>query len=74
MTTTITIRLTDHERHLVEEHARAAGTTISEYARTAIMARIEDEVDASELLEAIRRDDGSRYSMDEVARALGVAR
>ena len=31
-----------------------------------VLEKIEDEIDTRDLLEAIREDDGVRYSMDEV--------
>ena len=65
-TATITVRLPDEEKRLISDYARVFGVSVSELARQSIMERIEDEVDTRELLEAIREDDGVRYSMEDV--------
>ena len=56
----------DEEKRLISDYARVFGVSVSELARQSIMERIEDEVDTRELLEAIREDDGVRYSMEDV--------
>ena len=65
-TATITVRLPDEEKRLISDYARVFGISVSELARQSIMERIEDEIDTRELLEAIREDDGVRYSMEDV--------
>lgn len=65
-TATITVRLPDEEKRLISDYARVFGISVSELARQSIMDRIEDEIDTRELLEAIREDDGVRYSMEDV--------
>ena len=63
---TFTVRLPEEEKRLISDYARVLGISVSELARQSIMERIEDEVDTRELLEAIREDDGVRYSMEDV--------
>jgi hypothetical protein len=58
--------LPDEEKRLISDYARVFGVSVSELARQSIMERIEDEIDTRELLEAIREDDGVRYSMEDV--------
>lgn len=65
-TATFTVRLPDEEKRLISDYARVFGVSVSELARQSIMERIEDETDTRELLEAIREDDGVRYSMEDV--------
>ena len=65
-TATFTVRLPEEEKRLISDYARVLGISVSELARQSIMERIEDEVDTRELLEAIREDDGVRYSMEDV--------
>lgn len=65
-TATFTVRLPEEEKRLISDYARFLGISVSELARQSIMERIEDEVDTRELLEAIREDDGVRYSMEDV--------
>jgi hypothetical protein len=65
-TATFTVRLPEEEKRLISDYARVFGISVSELARQSIMERIEDEIDTRELLEAIREDDGVRYSMEDV--------
>ena len=66
VTTTLTIRLPEEEKRLISDYAATFGISVSELARRSVMERIEDEIDARELLEAIEEDDGTRYTMAEV--------
>ena len=70
-TATFTVRLPEEEKRLISDYARVLGISVSELARQSIMERIEDEVDTRELLEAIREDDGVRYSMEDVMSLVG---
>lgn len=42
---TMTIRLDSAEKTLISDYAKAFGTSISEFVRSAALARIEDELD-----------------------------
>ena len=70
-TATITVRLPEEEKRLINDYAHVFGVSVSELARRSIMERIEDEIDTRELLEAIREDDGVRYSMEDVMSLVG---
>ena len=50
----------------MRKFAQFEGITISEFARTAILEKIEDSYDLQELREAIAYDSGERFSIDEV--------
>ena len=63
---TITVRMRDQDAALVRKFAQFEGITISEFARTAILEKIEDSYDLQELREAIAHDSGERFSIDEV--------
>lgn len=63
---TLTVRMPSEEKELVSSYAKAFGVSVSELVRQSVMERIEDEIDARDLMEAIRDDDGVRYSMAEV--------
>lgn len=65
-TATLTIRLPEEEKRLISDYASAFGTTVSELTRRSVMEKIEDDIDARELLEAMEEDDGERYSMADV--------
>lgn len=63
---TMTIRMDDNDAELVRKYARFEGVTISDFARNAIMEKIEDAHDLQELRDAIAHDTGERYSLDEI--------
>lgn len=63
---TMTVRMSDEDASLVRKFAEFEGVTISDFARSAILEKIEDSYDLEELREAIAADDGQRYSIDEV--------
>ena len=71
---TLTIRLDEQDKRLTSEYSKPQGMTLSEFGLTAMLERIEDEIDAADLERAIAEDDGERFSMDEVMRMCLEAR
>ena len=71
---TLTIRLDEQDKRLTSEYSKPQGMTLSEFGLTAMLERIEDEIDAADLERAISEDDGERFSMDEVMRMCLEAR
>ncbi|WP_042407227.1 type II toxin-antitoxin system RelB family antitoxin [Corynebacterium jeddahense] len=65
------IRLSSEEAPLLAEFARSEGMTVSEFARTAIMEKVEDLQDVEELRAALESDSGERFTADEICRELG---
>ncbi|MBM7796848.1 uncharacterized protein (DUF1778 family) [Pseudoglutamicibacter cumminsii] len=63
---TMTIRMNEDDAELVRKFARFEGVTISDFARVAILEKIEDSYDLAELREAIAQDSGERFSIDEI--------
>lgn len=63
---TMTVRMNDHDAELVRKFATFEGMTISDFARTAIMEKIEDIYDLQELRSAIAEDSGKRFSIDQI--------
>lgn len=63
---TMTVRMNDHDAELVRKFATFEGMTISDFARTAIMEKIEDTYDLQELRSAIAEDSGERFSIDQI--------
>ncbi|MDR6939566.1 type II toxin-antitoxin system RelB family antitoxin [Arcanobacterium hippocoleae] len=64
--TTMSIRMNEHDAELVRRFAQFEGLTISDFARNAILEKIEDVYDLQELREAIAQDSGERFSIDDV--------
>lgn len=63
---TMTVRMNEQDAELVRKFAQFEGVTISNFARTAILEKIEDSYDLQELREAIAQDTGERFTIDEV--------
>ncbi|MDO5683872.1 MAG: DUF6290 family protein [Propionibacteriaceae bacterium] len=63
---TMTIRMNAQDAELVRKFAKFEGVTISDFARAAILEKIEDAYDLQELREAIAHDSGERFSIDEI--------
>lgn len=63
---TMTVRMSKQDAALVRKFAQFEGVTISGFARTAILEKIEDSYDLQELREAMAHDSGKRFSIDEV--------
>lgn len=64
--TTMTVRMAAEDAELVRKFAAFEGVTISDFARSAILEKIEDSYDLQELREAIVHDNGERFSIDEI--------
>ena len=63
---TLTVRMSEEDAALVRKFAQFEGVTISDFARNAILEKIEDAYDLQELRAAIAQDSGERFSIDEV--------
>ena len=69
---TITLRLQDSEKDLVNSYAKMHGMSVSEFARRSMFEQIEDEFDLKELNEAIsewKKNPGT-YSHEEAWRMI----
>ncbi|WP_257210451.1 type II toxin-antitoxin system RelB family antitoxin [Actinomyces ruminis] len=62
----MTVRMNEQDAELVRKFAQFEGVTVSDFARTAILEKIEDSYDLQELREAIAQDSGERFSIDEI--------
>ncbi len=63
---TMTIRMNAEDAELVRKFAEFEGMTISDFARSAILEKIEDSYDLEELRQAIAEDQGERFSINEI--------
>ncbi len=69
---TMTVRMNEQDAELVRKFAQFEGVTVSDFARTAILEKIEDSYDLQELREAIAHDSGERFSIDEILSELAT--
>lgn len=68
---TVSVHMNEEEAELVRTFAQSEGVTVSDFARTAIVEKIEDSYDLQALREAIAQDSGERFSIDKVMSELG---
>lgn len=66
MSTATAIRWKPEEKDWVQNCAEFEGVTFSEFVREAVFEKIEGMADIEAYNEALRDDDGTRYTMDEV--------
>ena len=68
----ISLRVKEEEADLIRDYARMNGQSVSEFIRSTVMERIEDEIDIKLYKEAMEefRKDPVTYTQDEVERIL----
>lgn len=69
---TLTVRLSEAQERALEQLAADTGRTKSYYVKQALDQFLEDRADYLTALAAIEKDDGRRYTLDEVRRELGL--
>lgn len=63
---TMTIRMNDDVAEVAKMCAAFEGKTFSDFARDVITERVEDMLDVKTIEDAIREDDGRRYTIDQL--------
>ncbi len=67
------IRFEPDEKEWISAFAEMNGTTFSAQVRQWTLERLEDEMDARDLKQALEKDDGSRTSWSSAKSELGIA-
>lgn len=68
---TFSFRLTEDERKLIEEYAKAHNISAGELVRETTLEKIEDSVDIELFKKAMEQNEPT-YSHDEVKKELGI--
>ena len=70
----ISLRVKEEEAKLIRDYARMSGQSISEFIRSTVMERIEDEIDIQLYKEAMEeyRKDSVAYTHEEMLKRLGL--
>ena len=70
----ITIRVTEQETELIKRMAEFYGKTVSEYIRSTLLEKIEDEFDLKAGEQALKEYEEKpvSYSFEEVNKMLGI--
>ncbi len=73
-TATMAIRLDEAEKHAIQDYAFVMGMSASEFARRAMLEKIEDELDYRIGVEALEEFEKNpvTHSSEEVMRELGM--
>ena len=69
---TMTLRINDQDGELIKRYIHMHGLMISEFARQAMLEKIEDEYDLQVLRQAMAEDDGVRIPIEELFEEYGV--
>lgn len=71
---TISLRLSDQDNKLIRDIAKLHGMSVSEFIRSAVIERIEDEIDIQAYMEAMAEleEDPTTCSHEEVKSLLGL--
>ena len=67
------IRFEPEEKEWISAFAEMNGITFSAQVRQWALERLEDEMDARDLKQALESDDGSRTSWTDAKKELGIA-
>ncbi|MDR0899488.1 MAG: DUF6290 family protein [Lactobacillaceae bacterium] len=70
--TTMTLRINTEDSNLIKKFAETHDLSLSDFARQAMLEKIEDDYDLQALRKAMLEDDGTRYSLDDVKKELGL--
>ena len=65
-------RINQEDSELIKKFAATHDLSLSDFARQAMLEKIEDDYDIVELKKAMMADDGTRYTMAEVKKELGL--
>ena len=70
----ISLRLSEEDAEMIKNYARIKNMSVSELIRTAIVEKIEDEIDYESYTRAIAtfQTDPETYTLDEVEKELGI--
>ena len=70
----ISLRVKEEEAALIRDYARMNGQSVSEFIRSTVMERIEDEIDIQLYKEAMEeyRKDPVTYTHEEMLKRLGL--
>ncbi len=68
----MTLRINQEDSELIKKFAATHDLSLSDFARQAMLEKIEDDYDIVELKKAMMADDGTRYTMAEVKKELGL--
>lgn len=69
----ISMRVSEREKQLIKDFAELNGMSVSDYIKTVVMEKIEDEIDLKAYEEGMRdyRREPETYTLDEVIARYG---
>ena len=73
-TKTKSLRINANLADAINDYLAVTGERFNSFAQQALAEKVEDILDLQDYNNAIKEDDGTRYTMDEVAKELGIER
>jgi len=70
--TTLTLNTTTYQDNLIAEYLKEHNTKLEDLVTSLLLEKLEDEADLKALEKAQAEDDGTRYSLEEVMKHLGI--
>ncbi|KAF0514416.1 DUF6290 family protein [Pediococcus acidilactici] len=71
---TKSLRINANLADAINDYLAVTGESFNSFAQQALAEKVEDILDLQDYNNAIKEDDGTRYTMDEVAKELGIER
>lgn len=71
---TITVRVSEDDKHIINHYSRMHGKTSSQLLKESALEKIEDDLDLSKYKKAMKefQKDSTTYSVEEVDEMLGL--
>ncbi|WP_225423886.1 DUF6290 family protein [Companilactobacillus zhongbaensis] len=71
-TKTKSLRISEELSDAIDQYLAVTGESFNSFAEKAMVEKIEDIIDLKAYSEAVKNDDGTRYSIKDVANKLGI--
>lgn len=71
-TKTKSLRINEDLSKAIDQYLEVTGESFNSFAEEAMAEKIEDLVDLKDYSDALKEDDGTRYSVKDVAKKLGI--
>lgn len=71
-TKTKSLRISSDLNNAINDYLKVTGESFNSFAESAMADKMENLLDLKDYKEAIKSDDGTRFTIDEVARELNI--
>lgn len=71
-TKTKSLRINEDLSHAIDDYLKVTGESFNSFAENAMAEKVEDLIDLEDYNAAMKNDDGERYTIQDVAKELGI--